>query len=433
MNQYVRHLLSILICTSALQLQGFDNAHFYRATNFFLEPRLERDYLTTVDVFAQAGSTSKGRDKEHETVKAFDIWGEHDMHELAVGVPCKDLSNPLDLIIQQLSSHPSRCVTSKDACKKQSKFATYSICADFSISEVYLSFAQNFNRGFFMLFYLPIRRMKVDNISFCDISPKDATCPNINTPIWQLFKDNFCEILDRHCLSAEPISATNLGDVSIDIGWTHSFQRTEVIDFVDTTFKFGILIPSGQQKCEDQLFSFPSGYNGHTGFEMSADLAFGAFDWLTLGSHFDALVFTNKTRDIRLKTGKAQSGIIKLAKGCAKIERGSQWMTGAYIKFDHFVRGLSLLLGYSFVNKGRDSVCPLDTEKFNVGIANSDHELFGYKMHTLNFQFEYDFAHEDRVFGPRISAYYNMIVGGKRIFTTDVGGANIGLELAWDL
>lgn len=433
MNRYLRHLVLILICASTLPLQGYDNAHFYRATNFFLEPRLDRDYLTTVDLFFQSGSTTKGINRNHDIVRSFDIWGTHDMHELAVGVPCKDLSNPLDLIIQQLSLYPSRCTTSNDATKKQYKFATYSICAGFSITELYLSFAQNFKKGFFALLYFPIRRMKVDDISFCDISPKDATCPNIDTPIWQTFKNNFCDILDRYCLSAEPISATNLGDISIDIGWTHSFQQTEVLDFVDTTFKFGILIPSGEQKNENQIFSLPSGYGGHTGFEMSADLAFGAFDWLTLGSHFDALVFANKTKDIRLKTGQAQSGIIKLAKGCAKVERGSQWMAGTYIKFDHFIRGLSLLCAYSFVNKGRDSVCPLDTEKFNVGIANGDEQLFGYKMSTINVQVEYDFSQENRVFGPRIAAYYNIVVGGKRVIETNIGGANVGLEFAWDI
>ena len=166
---------------------------------------------------------------------------------------------------------------------------------------------------------------------------------------------------------------------------------------------------------------------------MSADLAFGAFDWLTLGTHFDALVFADQTRDIRLKTGKAQSGIIKLAKGCASIERGSQWEVGSYIKFDHFVRGFSLLVGYSFVSKNRDEVTPKDTEKFSVSIANTDQTLLGYKIHTLNFWAEYDFAQEDKVFGPRIAAYYNLLVGGKRIFTTGMGGGNFGIELAWDI
>src|SRR3990167_8623794 len=188
MNQYLRKLFVILACLSITQLYGFDNAHFYRATNFFAEPRLDRDYLTSIDVFMQSGSTHKGRNKDHKTVPRFDIYGESDMHELGVGVPGKDLSNPLDLILQQLSLLPSRCVTTSDSHKTQQKFATYSIGGNFSITEAYLSIAHNFKRGFFVQMYLPIRRLKVTNTQFCDISTTDATCPNRDAAIWQLFK-----------------------------------------------------------------------------------------------------------------------------------------------------------------------------------------------------------------------------------------------------
>ncbi len=433
MNQYAKHLLILIACIASSQLWAIDNAHFYRATNLFFEPRLERDYLTSFDLFLQSGSTRDARNRDHDTVPLFDIYGTSDMHELAVGVPCKDLSNPLDLIIQQLSLLPSRCVTSNDACKDISKFANYSIGGKFSVMESFISLAQNIKRGFFFHFFFPIRRLKVSDVCFCDISPTDNTCPNINTPIWQAFKNNFDDILARYCLSRECYSLTNIGDVSLDIGWTHSFQKTEVLDFVDTTFKFGIIIPSGEERCEDRIFSIPFGYNGHFGATLSGDLAFGAFDWLTLGAHFDAMVFGNKTKEIRLKTGQAQSGMIKLAKGCSKVERGSQWEVGGYLKLDHFVRGLSFIVGYSFVSKNKDIVTPEDCEKFDLGIANTDQALFGYKMHTVNFFVEYDFSQENKIVGPRIAGYYNWVVGGERIFTTNVGGANFGVEFAWDL
>ena len=379
--RFLLGLLSILFC----HIQGYESAHFYRATNLFFEPRLERNYLTTLDFFFQGGSTDKARNKEHDSVPLFDLYGTHDMHELGVGVPGKDLSNPLDLILQQLSLIPSRCVTSSDACKKISKFATYSIGADFSTVEGFFSYAQNIKRGFFLHLYFPIRRLKVDCVTFCDISPTDDICPNIDNPTWQLFKDNFDDILARYNLSKDPYNKTNIGDISFLLGWTHSFQQTEVLDFVDSTFKMGVLIPSGEERCEDNIFSLPFGYNGHVGFIVSADLAFGAFDWLTLGGHFDALALASKTKSIRLKTGGAQSGIIKLAKGDAKVEQGSLWEVGAYIKFDHFVRGLSLLFGYSFVNKNRNNVTPCNVDTFNVATANSDQSLFNWKMHTVNF------------------------------------------------
>lgn len=433
MNLYFRHLVYLLFIIFLSPLYAYDNAHFYRATNFFFEPRLERDYLTSFDFFFQAGSTDKAHNSEHNTVPLLDIYGTSNMHELAVGVPCKDLSNPLDLIIQQLSLIPSRCSTSIDASRTQSQFATFSICGDFSILEGIFSFAQNFKRGFFMHFYFPIRRLKIANIHFCDISPTDDACPNINTPIWQIFKNNFDAILARYNLSKKPFQKASIGDMTFLLGWTHSFQSMEVLDFVDTTFKLGMLIPSGDVLCENEIFSLPFGYDGHWAFVLVGDLAFGAFDWLTMGLHFDTLIFAGRTSCFRLKTGEFQSGLIKLATGEARREKGALYEIGAYFKADHFVRGLSLIFGYSFVNKNHDEFTPCNLELFSPSIANSDEMLMSWKMHTLNFIFEYDFSTEKSIIGPRISVYYNLPVGGKRIFMTGVGGGNLGIDIAWDL
>ncbi len=412
---------------------GYDNAHFYRATNLFFEPRIERDYLTTLDFFIETGSTKKAWDRNHDSVCLLDVYGVHDMHELAIGVPGKDLSNPLDMIITQLSLLPSRCTTSADACKTVSQFATYSISGKFGIIEGIISIVQNIKRGFFFHLHFPIRRLKTNNICFCDISPTDGACPDVNTPIWQAFKNNFDAILSRYDLRRDAICKTSIGDITVLLGWTHSFKEPAVLDFVDTTFKVGALIPSGEQRCENQIFSLPFGYDGHIAAAISADFAFGAFDWFSLGGHFDTLVFGNKTKCIRLKTGQYQSGMIKLAKGEAKREKGTIWQVGAYLKADHFARGLSLLFGYSFVSKGRDEVTPCDTEKFSPSVASSDEMLLGWKMHTINLWLEYDFSRENSVVGPRISLFYNRPLGGKRVYTTDTFGANFGVDFAWDL
>ena len=432
MNQRIRFLCSIILITATTVL-AYDNAHFYRATNLFFEPRIDRNAMTTFDFFFQAGSTKKGWNQNHHKVPLFDIYGTNNMHELGVGVPDKDESNVYDLILTQLALSQSRCSTSTDSCKTISEFATYSIGGEFSILEGIISIMQNIKYGFFFHFHFPIRRLKVSNIAFCDISPTDNVCPNINTPIWQTFKNNFNAILTRYGLSRDPYCDTTIGDITALVGWTHSFQNTEILDFVDTTIKVGVLIPSGDEKNENFIFSVPSGYNKHIGAVIDADFAFGAFDWLTLGSHFDVLIFADKTRTVRMKTGLYQSGVIKLAKDKAKEQKGTMWQAGAYIKADHFFQGLSLLFGYSFVGKNRDYLTPCDTDKYPPSTVNTDEMLFDWKMHTINIWLEYDFTKENGLFGPRVSFYYNRPIGGKRVFTTDMFGGNIGLDIAWDL
>ncbi len=430
MKQFA-YFLWFFLCASQFA-HAFHDTDFYRANNLFYEPRLEKDYLTTLNVHLQGGSTSKGRNACHETVPLFDIFGTSDMHELAVGVPCKDLSNPLDVIIQQLSMIPSRCYTSQDACEDTFRFANYSISADFDIFEAYLAWVQNISHGFFIQVDIPIKRMRVCNICFADISPTTPACPNINTPIWKAFKNNFQEILDRWDICCQSYTKSGLGDIAAVVGWTHSFQDTKVLDFVDTTIRFGVVIPSGEEANPDRLFSISFGYDKHTAALIDGSFAFGVYEWLSIGSYFDVLVFGSKTRCVRVKTGLQQSGIIKLAKTEASVEKGPLWQVGAYIKADHFARGLSLLFGYSFASKNSDCITPCDTEKFCPSIINSDQMIQGWKMHTINMKAEYDFAREGKMFGPRVAFYYNRPVGGKRYFTTGIIGGEAGLEIAWD-
>jgi len=116
-----------------------------------------------------------------------------------------------------------------------------------------------------------------------------------------------------------------------------------------------------------------------------------------------------------------------------KIEKGSVWQVGAYLKIDHFLGGLSFVFGYNFANQNSDELTPCDTNKFPPSIVNSDESLKGWQMHTLNFLLEYDFAAKSSQFAPRVAVQYNVPIGGKRIFKTDTAGGTIGLDISWDM
>jgi hypothetical protein len=427
----------IALCLASLgivpSLRAYDNAHFYRATNFLYEPRIEREYLTTMDFILHKGSADKGRNQFHDTVPLFNTWGTSDMQRLGIGVP-KDLTNVYDLILNDLSLIASRCLDKHCCtCSAPQQFATFSINGEFQIIEGIFDFVQNFKYGLYGELYVPMRQLRVTEVCRCDNSPQDNIYPNINTPLWQTFKNNFDNILALHNLHFENVSESGIGDACILLGWTRSFQNIDVLDFVDLDLALGVLIPSGAKKDQNQVFSLPLGYDGHTGAIINAELAFGAFDWLDLGMYFDTIVFGSKKQCIRIKTGQYQSGIIKLALTECSIEKGTQWQAGGYLKFDHFARGLSILFGYSFVNQNSDEISPEDPEEFSPGIANSDDMIQGWKMHTITFGLEYDFAKRGSQFGPRIGFNYNYIAGGERIFLTNTGGGYIGLDIAWDI
>lgn len=410
-------LLSVICLQSA---NAIDNPHFYRATNMFSEPRFERPWLTTFDLSLGGGATHTGFNGSNNKVPILDAWGTHNMRLLGVNVPGKDPNNELDLILIELSKEDS------NNC-----FANFGICSQFKIFEMNLSYEQNFKRGFFFHAHMPVRKLELTNNCFRDLSPTDEECfgcPNINTPIWQTFLEQFDAILDRWCLNCAPFDEWGIGDTSLLLGWTNNYQETDLLDFVDITMKAGVLVPSGKTKNEDQIFSLPFGYNGHWAVQGIGKLSFGLYDWFTFGGHIEAMFFLKKDRCIRMQTSPCQSALIKLAKGGAEIDPGTIWDAGIYAKADHVVGGLSVLLGYQFASKGQDSITPCNTGIFDPCVASGDAFYESWKMNTLHVQADYDFYQPNRRFGPRVGFFWNYIISGKHIFRTNMYGGTIGID-----
>ena len=419
-----RTIAGIALLVSSITL-SYDNEHFYRATNLFFEPRFAKKSLSSFDATIGYGSADESRPKgsscECNDTCLLDRCGLHNMHEIGVGVPGKNLANPLDLLITNLALEPAR-----------DQFATFSIGGKFKITELNLSWMHNFTDHFFVHVHLPIRRLSVDTICFKDLSPTGDPTPNINSPIWQAFLTSFDAILKRYDLNKDPYKETAFGDLTAFLGWTYNFQDTQVLDFVDTTLRIGVIAPTGKTQNPDKIFALPHGHNDHIGVVFSADASFGACEWITLGAHIDATVFAKKTHCIRMKTGLQQSGLIYLAKGTARVDRGNHLVAGTYFKADHFARGLSGTIGYTFARKSSDKITPCDTKTFCPSIVNSNECLHNWKMHTLHLFFEYDFTKEDDKIGPRVGIFYNRQLAGKRVFKTNMIGGTVGVECMWE-
>lgn len=429
MISYMR--ISSFILSVSLVIQcaaAYDNGHFYRATNAFYEPRLERGWLSSLQITFGGGSTNKSRSCGGFCVPLFDLYGTNNMQQLGVGVPDQDLQNSNDLILIQLANLPSN-----------DTFGRLSIGGHFRILESNIFFTQNLIRGFFVQGILPVRNLKVSDLCFEDISPGSSLahpnndrCPNANTPIWKTFLQSFGTILARHGLSARPFNKTGVGDLTILVGWTTNYQEMDVLDYIDMSIRAGFLAPTSPTTSVNELFALPLGYDGHWGFPLSFDVAFGAYEWMTLGGHIDAIIFGDATRLLRMKTACAQQGIVKLALGCADVKRGILWNGNVYFKADHVIRGFSFLLGYSFTKQNESTLMPKDPFIFNTSTVNTDAMFKAWEMHTLHFAAEWDFTCNESVIGNHIGIFYNHHIGGRHVFQTSVAGAQAGINIAWD-
>ena len=226
--------------------------------------------------------------------------------------------------------------------------------------------------------------------SFCS----RVRVPNAQNIFWKTFLKLQDQIYNRYGLTVSGFSKKGLGDISVQFGWGYNYQELRVLDFIDVTGKFGILIPSGKKQNIDSAFDLPLGYNGHWGFGCSGDFAIGLYDWFTLGGHLGAIAFLDHTTVVRMKTDARQNGFIKLAKGCASTELGPIWQAGAFAKADHIAGGLSLLAGYSYVQQQRGMLHPQKTTMFNPTPANSDSLLGGWNMQTIHLMIDFDGARE---------------------------------------
>src|SRR5207244_2843117 len=175
-------------------------------------------------------------------VPLLDIYGLHNIQELNANTSFINPDNFYDQLLNNVKNLPSR-----------PGFATLSIDGSFHIIESNVSFAQNFTHGLFIFFYLPIRKLKISDIQFIDLSPDDTIFPNKNTPEWQAVIQNFNPLLYNYGINTHATTSTGFGDLSSCIVWAHNYQETKSLDFIDITFMTGFLAPTGKTKNENKL------------------------------------------------------------------------------------------------------------------------------------------------------------------------------------
>src|SRR5690606_30163695 len=140
--------------------------------------------------------------------------------------------------------------------------------------------------------------------------------------------------------------------------------------------------------------SLPLGYDGHWGFPCSIMAALGIYDWITIGGYSHAIFFADKNKKIHLKTALQQRGIIKLAQDNVRVQKGSLWNSGIYLKMDHFARGLSCTFAYSSANEQSSLIKPSNTPNFTSAIVDTDPIFKSWSMHIFHLFAEYDFSQE---------------------------------------
>ncbi len=403
------------------------------------ETRYERNCMATFELELMGGRAKKGYDFNKDKVNALSIYGIDHLGTLgvnAVGDPSGILGALGDLFTLTLGAgiHPNADIGIKFDGK-------------YSLFEANLSYTQNFCNGFFLSANLPIKKLKISNISH-----KNITSTADFTRLGMLGRGALIRLVgflaeeiavsgsnlattlasSPYDLNIGDASTTGVGDLMLSGGWTCNHDDIEGLDFLDTTIKLGVSLPTAKKRDQNKAFELALGYEKHTGIGAEFDLGLGFYEWITLGAHVGGLFFLDKTLNLRMQTNKHQSGWLKLQKGDAEYDMGNIWHAGGYLKADHIFKGISLMLGYNYAHQGKSMLTPVDTVKFEPDHVNADDMLKGWDQHALTVTLEYDMAEEGRRWNPCFSVFYSRPVKGKYIFATDVGGGTAGVNVAMD-
>ncbi len=413
-------LLISLLTSIKFNLKSYEYPLFYRAPSFWGESRFERDMLTSAAFQIRYAHSYTSRNSCGYKTSLLDIYGPYNMQKLISGVPNIDPSNSLDQILINLASLP-----------QYSSFANLRFFGKLRVFEANFNFVQNLYKGFFIAAALPFKEVSIKNIKYCDLSPEEIlpTIPNKNTTQWVEFLNNFGPIMQRLGVDVSSSHNAGVGDFAMLAGWAMNKEDTEILDFIDTDIQIGVQLPTAPKRSLQNPFVLPLGYPS-VGVPLIWDFALGAYEWITLGARVDALFFTKYNTNLKIKTDKLQSGMIKLVTDTVRVCPGSIWNMGLYFKADRIIRGFSALLGYSFTKRDKDIVLSC-SNIFSNEIINSDDALKSWKMHVIHLLFEYDFCNHNNKYAPRFGLSYDHIVAGKRIMLANPFSAYVAVDIAW--
>lgn len=419
-------ILLISLSLTIFSSKSIDNPHFYKATHFWEEPRFEENDLNSFQFWFGGGKTTHGYNGCKQKVNVLQIYGPENLHALAKGVPQEILNQFPKTAITNIWNEKSL----------NSDFGKVEFDGLFKMLELDLDFKKNFHYGFFAELHMPIRRLEIEDINFKDFSNAFNAGPDINFNKWMKFMACFKNNMEKYNIEIGKFKATGIGDTSLLIGYTKNYEDTDYIDFIDFTIKAGLVLPTGKKQNLKNPFALPLGYNGHLGFNGYLNVSFGLYEWLTLGGYTSFITFASKTQATRIKTDCEQNGFIKLTKACARVNKGTIFSIGSYIKADHIIRGFSILMAYRFDKEFRTRLRlgyagHAKQIKFNTKIANSDKQLLGWYMNTINIIGEYDFATYENPNRPKIELFCDFAVNGKRIFRTDIFGFGFNIDYCW--
>ncbi|HBS48223.1 TPA: hypothetical protein DEO28_04020 [Candidatus Dependentiae bacterium] len=442
----MKKLFRILFFTllTIANLKAADLPVFYRAQHFQGNfPKNATEWATSPQIRYSTGNSRKGYDASCHTTNVLNIYGLINVNKLAYNM-------------ENLTSKP---ITNQWLNQNTGTIPNYFFGGDngkielngkLKVDEFEFDIQQYLTSGFFARFYMPLRHVKINQISYTD---KTSTTTAHYTDFESFLTNNFNTVLNENGLHnlTSPYNKTSAGDLNLSLGWQGKAKMHEYIQEISGYAELGVTIPTASKTPLDQVVYVANSYDGFYSVNARGVFEITVCNWLNGGLYGNFLTFFNQSRTIRMATDKTQSGLVILEKGHTQLNAGNIWNLAAYLKLNPFFKQVLINVGYSFTRQEPTHLDVRDSTFLSTYIAaqqadasviyketkddvvNSNVRLKDWSQHVLHFQIGYDAtAINNYKYSPTIYLSYDCPIYGKRSYKTDMLGGNIGLTIKWN-
>lgn len=432
------------VCVSTTAI-AFDQPTQFRAP--FLNEIISEnrnDWVSTLSARIATGSTRDAFNAHEQKKPLFNAYGPCKLAHLGLGLQnVADASRPQTSALWSGAGRfadPSNINTA--TTHGDAEFAGH-----FKVRECDVIMQQNLMWGLYVQGYLPCKEYKIDSIVAKNVGAATVNTVNMATFI----RDTLPEVLKENGFVPydKAWSKTGFGDAIVSLGWHGTTDSLEgLVSRISGFMHIGGLIPTGARRDENVIFAVPLGSNGHWGVVTRAAGELEVWNSFSLGAQVGSTLFFSKMHTMRLHTDrlKKQNGWIALEKGRADVDQGSMWDAGAYVKVGgNFVKGLALVIGYSFVNQEDSHVHVKDaaflkdviTQQAALAqpnfvsqddVANADNRFNSWQTQTLHCSLQYQ---PSLKVSPLFKIEYAHPVVGKYSWATAMTSGTLGLSMDW--
>ena len=278
---------------------------------------------------------------------------------------------------------------------------------------------------------LPIRQMRIDDVTVKDLTNKGAIVPAQDLATTTLLTDAIVANAKKFGgLDLGNWEQTGLGDLEILFGWANNYPQTkDNLENVELHAFIGFTAPTAEEKDENKAFSVALGNDSAWSLPLGIGLDLDFKHHIALGAEAQFEILFDDTKVRRIKTSPVQTEFLLFNKARVTKDHGLTWRFLLYAQGYHLWSGLSLKTAYEYVKHENDRLTP-KSDSVSAGAVNSSAKLGEWNMHHFIFQLNYDFFEETKNFAvkPQLSLFYKLPIDGKLVLAPQTFGGQLAFN-----